>query len=303
MPLYQLLGGASRDRASRPTGTRAARDLPELLDSVRAHLDEGFRADPRAVRRARAWRRSTASPRRPGPTTTRDCASRRGDAGTPRAYLRHLPTVFEAVRNEFGPELPLLHDVHHRLTPIQAAKLGQGARALRPVLAGGLHAGREPGGPAPGPPAHHDPARHRRGLQHGLRLPDADPRAAHRLRPLRRDPHRRDHRACASSSTSPRSTRSSPASTARPTSPPSAWPPALHLDLGDPQLRHPGVHAAQRGDLRGVPPLLHVQDGFLHPGDTPGLGVTVDEEAAAKFQYRPAYLPVNRLRDGTVHDW
>jgi mannonate dehydratase len=29
----------------------------------------------------------------------------------------------------------------------------------------------------------------------------------------------------------------------------------------------------------------------------------VDKEAAAKFEYRPAYLPVNRLRDGTVHDW
>ena len=42
-----------------------------------------------------------------------------------RSYLRHMPTVFEAVRNEFGPELPLLHDGHHRMTPIQAAKLGK----------------------------------------------------------------------------------------------------------------------------------------------------------------------------------
>ena len=37
--------------------------------------------------------------------------------------------MFEAVRSEFGPELPLLHDAHHRLTPIQAAKLG---KALEP---------------------------------------------------------------------------------------------------------------------------------------------------------------------------
>ena len=29
------------------------------------------------------------------------------------------------MRNEFGPELPLLHDGHHRMTPIQAAKLGK----------------------------------------------------------------------------------------------------------------------------------------------------------------------------------
>ena len=33
--------------------------------------------------------------------------------------------MFEAVRNEFGPDLPLLHDGHHRMTPIQAARLGK----------------------------------------------------------------------------------------------------------------------------------------------------------------------------------
>ena len=42
-----------------------------------------------------------------------------------RAYLRHIPGVFEAVRGEFGAELPLLHDGHHRMTPIQAARLGK----------------------------------------------------------------------------------------------------------------------------------------------------------------------------------
>jgi mannonate dehydratase len=44
-------------------------------------------------------------------------------------------------------------------------------------------------------------------------------------------------------------------------------------------------------------------DGYLHPGEQPGLGVAVDEAAAARFAYEPAYLPVNRRMDGTVHDW
>ena len=44
-------------------------------------------------------------------------------------------------------------------------------------------------------------------------------------------------------------------------------------------------------------------DGLLHPSDTPGLGVDVDLAAAARFPYRAAYLPVNRLTDGTLHDW
>ena len=43
--------------------------------------------------------------------------------------------------------------------------------------------------------------------------------------------------------------------------------------------------------------------GFLHPGDTPGLGVELDEKAAGAFEFTSAYLPVNRLQDGTVHDW
>ena len=44
-------------------------------------------------------------------------------------------------------------------------------------------------------------------------------------------------------------------------------------------------------------------DGMLHLGDEPGIGVTIDEEAAARYPYQPKYLPVNRLRDGSMHDW
>ena len=41
------------------------------------------------------------------------------------AYLAFAPQLFARVREEFGPELSLLHDVHHRLTPIEAARLGK----------------------------------------------------------------------------------------------------------------------------------------------------------------------------------
>jgi mannonate dehydratase len=43
--------------------------------------------------------------------------------------------------------------------------------------------------------------------------------------------------------------------------------------------------------------------GFLHPGETPGLGVELDEKAAGAFDFTSAYLPMNRLQDGTIHDW
>ena len=45
------------------------------------------------------------------------------------------------------------------------------------------------------------------------------------------------------------------------------------------------------------------EDGFLTIDDTPGLGVDIDEIAAAKFPYAMARLPVNRKTDGTMFNW
>jgi mannonate dehydratase len=44
-------------------------------------------------------------------------------------------------------------------------------------------------------------------------------------------------------------------------------------------------------------------DGMLVPSEEPGLGVEYHTEAAARFPYRPRYLPVARRLDGSVHDW
>ena len=44
-------------------------------------------------------------------------------------------------------------------------------------------------------------------------------------------------------------------------------------------------------------------NGFLHPGESPGHGVDLDEKLAAKYPYQRAYLPVNRLEDGTMWNW
>ena len=45
------------------------------------------------------------------------------------------------------------------------------------------------------------------------------------------------------------------------------------------------------------------ENGMLHPGDNPGLGVELDVDEAGKYPYEQAYLPFNRLADGTIHDW
>jgi mannonate dehydratase len=44
-------------------------------------------------------------------------------------------------------------------------------------------------------------------------------------------------------------------------------------------------------------------DGLMHPGDLSGLGVSLDVDEAGRYPYQTAYLPYNRLVDGTIHDW
>ena len=43
MPVYQLLGGASRNGLM-AYGHASGKDLPELFDSIRAHQEQGYRA-------------------------------------------------------------------------------------------------------------------------------------------------------------------------------------------------------------------------------------------------------------------
>jgi mannonate dehydratase len=78
---------------------------------------------------------------------------------------------------------------------------------------------------------------------------------------------------------------------------------ALHLDLA---VHNFGIQEYMpHGPLTGevFRTSYRFDDGYLHPGEEPGLGVVLDEAAAARFPYQAAYLPFNRLKDGTVHDW
>lgn len=42
-----------------------------------------------------------------------------------------MPKLFDAVRNKFGFNEHLLHDMHHRLTPIEAARFGKSIEDYR----------------------------------------------------------------------------------------------------------------------------------------------------------------------------
>ena len=46
-------------------------------------------------------------------------------------YMRSVPELFAAAREALGWDVHLLHDVHHRLTPIEAARLGKDLEPYR----------------------------------------------------------------------------------------------------------------------------------------------------------------------------
>jgi mannonate dehydratase len=78
---------------------------------------------------------------------------------------------------------------------------------------------------------------------------------------------------------------------------------ALHFDLAIPNF---GVqeymrHTAETDAV--FPHEYNFENGMMHPGDAPGLGVDIDEELAARYEYKRAFLPVNRLEDGTMFNW
>lgn len=78
---------------------------------------------------------------------------------------------------------------------------------------------------------------------------------------------------------------------------------ALHFDLWVPNF---GVqeHMEHNPETDAVFPHAYTfKDGYMHPGETPGHGVDIDEDLAARYPYNPAYLPVARLADGTLWNW
>ncbi|MEV4472042.1 D-mannonate dehydratase ManD [Nonomuraea salmonea] len=297
LPLYQLLGGASRERV-RTYGHASGRDLPELFDSIRARLEQGYQAirvqtGVPGLKRVYGVRHTVDTAAGPRPVVE--------DWDT-AAYLRSLPKVFDAVRQEFGPDLPLLHDAHHRLTPMQAARLG---KDLEPYDLFWLE--------------DCTPAENQEGLRlvrsHtttplaigevfntvydyrtliGEQLIDYVRSAVTHfggVSPLRK---LFDYAAQYQIKTAVHGPEDiSPVGMAA----------AIHLDLA---VHNFGIqeYAGYTEATEAVFPHAYTfTDGHLHPGEEPGLGVSLDEERAAAHPYEAAYLPINRLQDGTIHDW
>jgi mannonate dehydratase len=299
-PVYQLLGGASRDGVL-VYGHASGADIEDTVKAVAEYVALGYKAirvqsgipglnSTYGVGRGKMYYEPAEID---APTE---------NLWSTELYLDFVPTLFERVRREFGPKLHLLHDAHHRLTPIEAARLG---KSLEPYHLFWLE------DPVPAE------------LQESFRLirqhtttPLAVGEVFNSIHDCQRliqeqlidyirttvvhaggISHLRKIASLAEMyhirTGSHGATDLSPVCMAA----------ALHFDLS---VHNFGIQEYMRHTEetdRVFPHAYTFVGGMMHPGDKPGLGVDLDEELAARYPYRRAYLPVNRKLDGTMHNW
>ncbi|MDV5822676.1 D-mannonate dehydratase ManD [Sphingobium naphthae] len=300
LPVYQLLGGASREGVmvyGHANGT-------SIEDTVKVALEY----------QAQGYKAIRLQCGVPGMASTYGVSKDKyfyepADADLPTEnvwntskYLRVVPELFKAAREALGWDVHLLHDIHHRLTPIEAGRLGKDLEPYRPFWL-------EDATPAENQEAfrlirQHTTAPlavgeifnsiwdakdliqnqlidyiratvvHAGGITHLRRIA-----ALADLYQVRTGCHG--------------ATDLSPVCMAA----------ALHFDLSVPNF---GIQEYMRHTEETdavFPHAYSFADGMMHPGDKPGLGVDIDEELAAKYEYKRAFLPVNRLEDGTMFSW
>ena len=300
MPLYQLLGGKSRSGVM-VYGHANGDSIEETVEEVGKYLDAGYHA----VR---------AQTGIPGLKSTYGVSKDKmfyepADSDLPTEnewsttkYLDNLPKLFEKIRTVYGNEPHLLHDVHHRLTPIEAASLGKDLESFRLFwLEDAVPAENQAGfriirQNTVTPLAVGEifntiwdckqlieeqlidyirtTVVHAGGITHLRRIADFAS-----LYHVRTGCHG--------------ATDLSPICMGA----------ALHFDLWVPNF---GIQEYMRHseETNAVfPHSYSFQKGSMYPGEAVGHGVDINEKLAAKYPYKRSYLPVNRLEDGTMWNW
>lgn len=300
MPLYQLLGGRSRDRILAYTHANG-KDLESTLHAVQKAKAQGYQAiRVQCGIPGIAKTYGVAKDQQSYEPADNDLPSE--EMWSTEKYLNYIPEVFAQVRKEFGNEIHLLHDVHHRLTPIEAARLGkdlepyklfwledavpaenqEGFKLIRQHTTTPLAVGEVFN-------SIHDCREliqnqwidyiratlvHAGGITHVRRIADLAS-----LYHVRTGFHG--------------ATDLSPVCMGA----------ALHFDYWVPNfgIQEHMPHSAQMEEV--FPHAYRFNHGFFTPGEVPGHGVDIDEALAKKYPYKRACLPVNRLEDGTLWHW
>jgi mannonate dehydratase len=277
------------------------KDAEQALDSVGQKLDAGFEA-VRVQAGVPGVPHSYGVPAGGRPYEPAQRGLPEEECWDTAKYLRFVPDLFRKVRSQFGEDLHLLHDVHHRCTPIEAARLAKELEPFRlfwledPVSAELQESLRMIRRHSTTPIAIGEvfnsvydyttliteqlvdyirmPLCHGGGITHVAKVA-----AFAGIYHIQTGFHG--------------ATDLSPVNMAA----------ALHFDLAvnnfgiQEYMPHADVvHEVFRVNYR-------FDRGYLSIDDAPGLGVDIDEQAAAKYPYAMASLPIARKTDGTLFHW
>jgi len=299
-PVYNLLGGKSRDGVLVYAHANGV-DLEQTVEDVARQIDRGYLA-VRAQSGVPGLASTYGVPKENQQYEPAERGLPHESAWSTEKYLRHVPLLFSKLRDRCGDEVHLLHDCHHRLTAIEAARLGRDLEPFRlfwledPVpaeLQDGYAIIRQH---TTTPIATGEVLNtiwdaqelirnqwidyirmaivHAGGITHLKKI--ADFAALYNVRT-----------GCHGA------TDLSPVTMAA----------ALHFGLA---VHNFGIqeHMPHTSETDAVFPHNYWFDrGYMQPGDAPGLGVDLDEELAANHPYQRAYLPISRKLDGTLSDW
>jgi mannonate dehydratase len=299
-PVYNLLGGRSREGVMVYAHAHGE-SAEEAVDDVGRHIDMGYLA-VRAQSGIPGLHSTYGVPKGHARYEPAERGLPSEDRWSTEKYLRHVPRLFAGIRDQFGDDIHLLHDCHHRLTPIEAGRLGkdlepyhlfwiedptpaelqEGFRVIREHTTTPIATGEVLNSLWDVKDLIEnqwiDYVRttlvHAGGFTHLKKI--ADFASIYHVRT-----------GCHGA------TDLSPVTMAG----------ALHFGLA---IHNFGIqeHMPHNEETDAVfPHQYKFEAGYLYPGDAPGLGVDLDEKLAAKYPYQRAYLPVNRKLDGTLFDW
>ena len=303
LPVYQLLGGKSRDAV-----TVYAHANGETIDEVLDNLGDAIKNDYKAVRL------QCSIPDLKGTYGTlndkKNYYELQSDRPLPpihewstAKYLNFIPELFKKARKKYGNGILLTHDVHSRLTPIEAAKLGkilepynllfledmvtyenpEGYRIIKNHTTTPLALGEK-----------FNTLWDAKELIQNQWIDYVRTAVTHGggITPLKK---LADFASLYHVKTAPHGA---------PDLSPICFMAHMHFNMWAPNF---GI---QEFIGFGTPELnevfsydVELKNGMLYMKDKPGLGIEFDEERAEKYPYKRSYLPISRLEDGTMWSW
>jgi len=303
LPVYQLLGGKSRSKI-KVYGHANGNTIEETLTNLEKLIDKGYKA----------VRLQCAIPGLESSygvlTDKKDYFELQSNRPLPpeqpwdtNKYLNFIPSLFQKAREKYGDEIELLHDVHSRLTPIEAARLG---KLLEPYHLLFL----EDAVTAENQSNYELIRKHTttplavgeifnsiwdaKSLIETQSIDFLRSAATHSggITAMRRQA---DFASMYKVRTAPHGP---------PDISPIGHAAHAHLNMWTPNFgiqEFVGFGGPNMNKVFSHP--LSFEDGYLHLNDTPGLGVDFDIKEASAYPYKRSYLPVSRLSDGTLWDW